>query len=64
MYQIVSKTTDADVVGKSLDVGSVVHEELVEITEVDEDFDVIGTDGDGEGEGEGEDIEPSDQIFV
>lgn len=57
VYQIVTKA-DSDVVGKSLAAdGSVVHEELVEITEVDEDFNVIGDD-DGDG------IEPSQQIFV
>lgn len=60
VYQIVSKNPDANVVEKTLGDGSVVHEELVEITEVDEDFDVIGSGGDG-------DVDPigsSDQIFI
>lgn len=58
VYQIVTKNADADVVGKALGDGSIVHEELVEITEVDEDFNAIGTGGDGDG------IEPSEQIFI
>lgn len=58
VYQIVAKTSDADVSGKTLGDGSMVHEELVEITEVDEDFNVISTGGDGIG------IEPSEQIFI
>lgn len=56
VYQIVSKNPDGNVAGD----GSVVHEELVEITEVDEDFNVIGSGGDG-------DIDPIDtsqQVFV
>lgn len=54
VYQIVSK--DPDVVGD----GSVVHEELVEITEVDEDFNVIGSGGDGDVDP----IDTSDQVFI
>lgn len=58
VYQIITKNTDADVVGKTLSDGSIVHEELVEITEVDEDFNVVGTGGDGDG------VESSDPIFI
>lgn len=63
VYQIITKTNDSDGGEKSLGDGSVLHEELVEITEVDEDFNVIGTgsgDTDAGGDGDGED----DQIFV
>lgn len=45
VYQIIAKT-EADAAGKNLADGSVVHEELVEITEVDEDYNVINAGGD------------------
>lgn len=57
VYQIITKTTDSDAAEKSLADGSVVHEELVEITEVDEDFNVIGTDSGGDGEDADADME-------
>lgn len=60
VYQIVTKNPDANVVGKTLGDDSVVHEELVEITEVDEDFDVIGTGGDGDVGP----IEGTEQVYI
>lgn len=66
VYQIITKS-DADVVGKNLADGSVVHEELVEITEVDEDYNVISAGGDGDddnGIDTSEGINSTKQIFV
>lgn len=64
VYQIITKANDTDVVDKSLDDGSVLHEELVEITEVDEDFDVVGTgDGDANASIDGDEA-GTEQIFV
>lgn len=60
VYQIVTKNPDVDVAGKTLGDGSVVHEELVEITEVDEDFNVIGSGGDGDADP----IDVSEQVFL
>lgn len=63
VYQIISKTNDTDAEGKSLVDGSVLHEELVEITEVDEDFNVIGA-GDADVDVDGDGIESTEHIFV
>lgn len=48
VYQIITKS-ESDAASKNLDDGSVLHEELVEITEVDEDYNVIGSTGNGSG---------------
>lgn len=66
VYQIITKS-DTDAVGKNLADGSVVHEELVEITEVDEDYNVISTGGDDDddnGVGTSDALETTKQIFV
>lgn len=49
VYQIITKSESNDL--KNLEDGSIIHEELVEITEVDEDFN-------------GSELETTEQVFV